>query len=111
MADPRPKLRKLVALKRQKAEQTLAIVQMRLRDLSAELDALQREFTSADRAGGDIQALMLASRNGHAKRMLWEMDRKRTEIAEMKLKLQQAREDLKLILNSEDQLSRMDVKS
>ena len=60
MADPRPKLLKLVALKRQKAEQSLAIVQTRLRELARELDALQSELSKADQ-GGDIQALMLAS--------------------------------------------------
>lgn len=109
MADPRPKLLKLVALKRQKAEQSLAIVQARLRELAKELDTLQSELSKADQAG-DIQALMLASRNGHAVRVLREMDLKRSEIAQTKLHLHQAREDLKMILNSEDQLNQMGVK-
>ena len=50
MTGSRPKLLKLVALKRQKAEQSLAIVQTELRDLGKQLDALQEEFASADRA-------------------------------------------------------------
>ena len=53
MTGSRPKLLKLVALKRQKAEQSLAIVQTELRDLGKQLDALQEEFASADQAGGD----------------------------------------------------------
>ena len=110
MADPRPKLLKLVALKRQKAEQSLAIVQTRLRELAKELDGLQSELSKADQAG-DIQALMLASRYGHAVRVQREMDLKRSEIAQTKLHLHQAREDLKMILNSEDQLNQMGVKS
>ena len=44
-------------------------------------------------------------------RVLREMDLKRSEIAETRLHLHQAREDLKMILNSEDQLNQMGVKS
>ena len=55
MTGSRPKLLKLVALKRQKAEQSLAIVQTELRDLGKQLDALQEEFASADQAGGDVR--------------------------------------------------------
>ena len=58
MTGSRPKLLKLVALKRQKAEQSLAIVQTELRDLGKQLDALQEEFASADQAGGDVHAMM-----------------------------------------------------
>ena len=53
MTGSRPKLLKLVALKRQKAEQSLAIVQTELRDLGKQLDALQEEFASADQAARD----------------------------------------------------------
>ena len=107
MRDSRPKLLKLVALKRQKAEQSLAIVQAELRDLGKQLDALQEEFASADRAGGDVRAMMLSSQYGHSRRVLHDMDRKRSEIADAQQRFNAAREELKRILNSEDQLIQM----
>ena len=106
MTGSRPKLLKLVALKRQKAEQSLAIVQTELRDLGKQLDALQEEFASADQAGGDVHA-MLSSRYGHSRRVLHDMDRKRSEIADAQQRFNAAREELKRILNSEDQLIQM----
>ena len=66
MTGSRPKLLKLVALKRQKAEQSLAIVQTELRDLGKQLDALQEEFASADQAGGDALKPIRSFQTGSA---------------------------------------------
>lgn len=107
MANTQRKLLKLVALKRQKAEQALALVQSRLRQLESDLQALQADLARADSGDADVQALMLASRHGHMERMLSEMDRKQADIADAKQQLHRAREDLKKILNSEDQLAQM----
>ncbi|WP_290491588.1 hypothetical protein, partial [Hyphomonas sp. UBA4508] len=56
---------------------------------------------------GDVHAMMLSSRYGHSRRVLHDMDRKRSEIADAQQRFNAAREELKRILNSEDQLIQM----
>ena len=107
MADQQTQLRRIVALKRQKAEQSLSIIQSAIRKLEGELEALQGLLAAADGAGQDFQTLSLASQHGHVQRLLSEMEQKQVQITLTVRQLDTAKESLKQILNSEDELAKM----
>ena len=107
MADQQAQLRRIVALKRQKAEQSLSIIQSAIRKLEGELEALQGLLAAADGAGQDFQTLSLANRHGHVQRLFSEMEQKKAQITLTARQLDTAKESLKQILNSEDELAKM----
>ncbi|MBR9808635.1 MAG: hypothetical protein GYB49_15570 [Alphaproteobacteria bacterium] len=100
-------LLKLVALKRQRAEQGLAIAQARRRELQAGLADLQAQLAAADAAQIDFQALSLSARNGHVQRLLNKLADQQAQVEQSQACVAEAREELKRILNSEDQLLTM----
>ena len=102
-------LSRIVALKRQKAEQSLALMQASLRQSREKLVELETELARANDIGLDFEMLKLANQNGHIQRMLHDMERVRGEIAIIEGRLEDAREALKQILMSEDELSRINV--
>ena len=106
MAGRKDVLPRIVALKRQKAEQDLAVLQARQRQFETRIKTLQEELAKADSSIADFQALRLASQNGHARRLLQEVDRVQADLAALAGPMHLAREALKRILNSEDQLAR-----
>ena len=100
-------LLKLVALKRQKAEQDLAIAQARLRTLQVGLANLQAQLEAADGSGRDFQSLSLSSRHGHVQRLLANAAEQCDLIEQAQVCVADAKENLKRILNSQDQLTAM----
>ena len=100
-------LLKLVALKRQRAEQGLAIAQTRLREVQAGLADLQAQLAAADTMQMDFQTLSLSARNGHVQRLLGKLADQQALIEQTQTFVAAAKEELKRILNSEDQLITM----
>jgi len=102
-------LSRIVALKRQKAEQSLALLQAALRHARDDLAQLDALLASSNNVSHDFETLKLATQNGHLRRVLHDIDRKKAEIAGIENQLDEAREALKQILMSEDELSKMNA--
>jgi uncharacterized protein (DUF3084 family) len=68
MAQKGPPLQKLVALKRQRAEQNLLSVQQELTALKTDLQRLETDLTSLNGEAGGIEAHILSYEHGYAQR-------------------------------------------
>lgn len=101
-----PDLLGLVALKRQKAEQAVSIVQAGMNRCRADIEALQATLRATDTQVSDFAALSLSLRQGHAQAVLANIRAKEAELKRLAGQLETARHELRRVLSSEDQLSR-----
>ncbi len=106
MAAKKPPLRKLVALKRQRAEQELLSVQQDLNALTAELRHLEQELSGLDGERGGIETHILSYEHGFLQRQVQSIAACRTRILEKEAEYFTAREALKKAFDSEDRLRR-----
>ena len=106
MVDKKPPLKKLVALKRQRAEQALLSVQQDLTALMAELKRLEQQLAAMDGEGGGIESHILAYEHGFDQRQVYAIAACRARIAEKEAEYFSAREALKRAFDSEDRLRR-----
>jgi hypothetical protein len=109
MAGTKPPLRKLVALKRQRAEQVLLTVQSELVSLNRELASREASLAALDGGDDGLEARLLAHRNGHARRLIIEIRDCRERIVQKERDLLQARENLKRVFDSEERLRRQSL--
>jgi len=109
MARKGPDLKKLVALRRQKAEQALALLQADIRAGEEALVSLQAELASLDKAAGDFGALSLAHRHGRPGALLARISETQAQIAENKGRLPAMRDAVKAALHSEQRLSDLEA--
>lgn len=107
MADHKPLLRKLVALKRQKAEQSFQslqqdrnLIETTLRNLSDSLQAMNTQDLPFD-------TRKLAHQQGRVEKLIADIDAQRVLLAKTQSQLALARDALKRALHSEDRLQRM----
>lgn len=106
MTLPDPKLTKLVALKRQRAEQALLSVQREAARLDKSIADLTSQLNGADEPGQDFEALRLSYQEHFVEGMLGRIGKLRAERETLARRLEQAREELKKAIYSEGQLNR-----
>lgn len=106
MARRGPDLLKLVALRRQKAEQALALLQNEIRSDERVLAALQAEIDAADRSGADFEAVSLSRRFGHVGLMHARLESKRAALSEKRSRLRAAQDVLRREIDSEGRLEK-----
>ena len=82
MAEKGPPLKKLIALKRQRAEQNLLSIQQELTALMTELKRLETDLASLNGEAGGIETHILAYEHGYAQRQTWAIQACRAKIAE-----------------------------
>lgn len=104
MADPDRMLARLVALKRQQAEQRLWAAQQDLEATRTALTRLQSRLQAAD--GGEVSARLIAYRQGHVEKLVADIAAQQERVASRQAALEEARESLKKALHSENQLRR-----
>ena len=98
-------LKKLVSLKRQRAEQVHALAIAELRAEERRLAALEAEMSALDPGQGDYADFVLAMKFGRAAFLKKPADAVREVIGRKKQALQEAREALKKAIHSEGQLA------
>lgn len=111
MAAQKPPLEKLVALKRQRAEQALLSVQQELSALMDELKRLEAELATLNGEGGGIESHILSYEHGYVQRQIGAIAACRVRIVEKEAEFFAAREALKRAFDSEDRLRREKQKS
>ena len=104
MAAKKPPLRKLVGLKRQRAEQALLSVQQDLTALTAELKHLEQELATLDGEGGGIEVHLLSYEHGFLQRQAQSIAACRALILDKEAEYFAAREALKRAFDSEERL-------
>ncbi|WP_084395923.1 hypothetical protein [Henriciella aquimarina] len=97
-------LSKLVALKRQKAEQDFAALQAEIRRDEQALAALRDRLNAADDQAAGYEAISLAHTHGHLGAVIGQMRTLEKEMAEKEERLGTFREALKNVLYSEQRL-------
>ncbi len=98
-------LRKLVAMKRQRAEQYVREVQARMREAEAEMSNLVGQLARMNQAGDGYNGNSLARRHGHVEHLLSGIATLRAALSVRQAELERAKEELKRVMHSEDQLS------
>ncbi|KCZ50183.1 MULTISPECIES: hypothetical protein [unclassified Hyphomonas] len=106
MAQKGPPLQKLVALKRQRAEQDLLSVQQELTALKTDLQRLEADLAALNGEAGGIESHILSYEHGYAQRQTFAIQACRAKIAEKEAEFVAAREALKRAFDSEQRLRR-----
>ncbi len=104
MAKKGPDLGKLVALKRQKAEQAYAVMQADITAAETELDVLQARLEAGDVTDEGYAAHSLSERHGHPARILALIAMQKSSIAQKRAELRDMKEGLKRAFHSEQRL-------
>lgn len=106
MAETDRMLQKLVALKRQKAEQRVWALQQDLEKTEAALAELVRNLQATDNPALSFAACRLARQQGHVERVIAEIADLRVLISRKERELAEARDALRRTFHSEDRLRR-----
>ena len=104
MTDPRTTLRKIAALKRQKAEQHFQTLQRGMNRLVATLRTLSTKLAAVDSSGDGDVLRILAHQRGHPQRLMARISEQSHMISDKKIELDLAREALKWAIYSQDQI-------
>lgn len=106
MAESKPVLKKLVALKRQRAEQVLLGIQQEISALKLELAGLEERLLAMNGQGRGIEAQFLSYEHGYVQRLVSALGQCRTRIIRKETEMLAARESLKRAFDSEERLRR-----
>ncbi|WP_321490737.1 hypothetical protein [uncultured Hyphomonas sp.] len=106
MAQKGPPLQKLVALKRQRAEQDMLSAQQELTALKTELKRLETDLAALNGEAGGIESHILSYEHGYAQRQTFAIQACRAKIAEKETDFTAARDALKRAFDSEERLRR-----
>ncbi len=109
MADRKPLLRKLVALKRQKAEQAFQTLQQDRGRAETAIKKLSDSLQTMNTQTLPFDIRRLAHQQGHVEKLIADIDAQRTLLSETETQLGLARDALKRALHSEDRLRHMTV--
>jgi len=104
MAKQAATLRKIVALKRQSAEQYVRTVQNDADRIEASLAGLRANLLALDAGAAGFDAHRLAEENGHTRKLLADMRAAEAALALRRADLVKAREALKRVFHSEERL-------
>ncbi len=97
-------LRKIVALKRQSAEQHLRAVQIEADRIEAVITALRANLLDLDHVHAGFEAHRLSETHGHVRKLLADIGAAEAELALKRVDLQAAREALKRVFHSDERL-------
>jgi len=98
-------LRKIVALKRQSAEQRVRALQIDLDRIEAGIAALKARFQEIDALKGGFEAHRLSEENGHVRKLLADIRAADAALYLKRTDLHAAREALKRVFHSEERLA------
>lgn len=104
MAKQKDALKKIVALKRQSAEQRVRVLQTDAERMEAALVALSEALRNIDTNGSGFDTLRLAEEHGHSRKLISDMRAGETALVEKRAELHDAREALKRAFHSEERL-------
>ena len=107
MADSDAVLEKLVALKRQRAEQHVLAIQQEVDAAEARLACLAESLKSADRDEVDFAVRKLSYQQGHIEKLLADMAAQRAVIAQKQEELARAQMELRKAFHSQDRLAEL----
>jgi hypothetical protein len=107
MARRKTDLRKIVSLRRQKAEQDYSIAQKELDRAGAEAQRLVETLSVLDASREDVASLLLSHQNGHVTKLVRDIDALQSSVSAKEAELQGVRNVLKRAFDSEDRLKRM----
>ncbi len=110
MAKQAGTLRKIVALKRQSAEQHVRAVQNDAERIEAALGVLRENLRALDEVRAGFDAHRLSEANGHARKLLADIRIADEALALKRADLHAAREALKRVFHSEERLTRASPK-
>ena len=106
MADTEATLAKLVALKRQRAEQRVFDLQQAVDDARAKLADLEARLVAMDAdVDANMVARLLAFQQGHVEKLVADIKAQRGTITDAEAELEAARAELRSVFHSEDQLA------
>ncbi|MFN7163775.1 MAG: hypothetical protein ACK4P2_03060 [Hyphomonas sp.] len=104
MAKQSATLRKIVALKRQSAEQHLRAVQIEADRIETVIAALRAQFLELDHLRAGFDAHRLSEAHGHVRKLLADIGAAEAELARKHADLHAAREAVKRVFHSEERL-------
>lgn len=105
MPKQREVLRRIVALKRQSAEQHLRAVQIAADGIAANIAQLTASLHALDEAKAGFDALRLAEEHGHARKLIADIRAAEAMLVVKRSELHEAREALKRAFHSQEQLA------
>lgn len=106
MPKQREMLRKIVALKRQSAEQRVRAIQIEVDRIESGIAERTASLRALDETKAGFEALSLAEENGHARKLIADTRAGQTALEIKRAELHEAREALKHVFHSEERLSR-----
>lgn len=110
MPKQREVLRKIVALKRQSAEQHLRAIQMEADRIVSDIAQLNANLHALDEARAGFDALRLAEEHGHARKLISDIRAAEAALAIKRSELHEAREALKRAFHSQERLGEAGTK-
>lgn len=105
MPKKREVLRKIVALKRQSAEQHLRAVQMDVDRIVSDIGQMHANLNAMDEVKAGFNALRLAEEHGYARKLIADIRKAEGLLAAKRSDLHEAREALKRAFHSQEQLN------
>ena len=104
MAAKKDVLQKIVALKRQSAEQHVRMLQLEVERIERAISALAGALKSMDEGRAGIDAHLLAEAHGHVGKVIKDIAARRAELSGKQIELHDAREALKRVFHSQERL-------
>ena len=104
MAVRKDALRKIVALKRQSAEQKVRALQLDVESIEAAINDLTAGLKALDEGKAGIEAYFLAQAHGHVDRVIRDIDARNAALLVRRSELDAAREALKRVFHSQERL-------
>ncbi|WP_291194242.1 hypothetical protein [Hyphomonas sp.] len=104
MAAKKDVLQKIVALKRQSAEQHVRLLQLEVERIEVSISALAASLRSMDEGKAGIDAHQLAEVNGYVGKIIKDIGARHAELSRKQSELHEAREALKRVFHSQERL-------
>ena len=104
MAAKKDVLQKIVALKRQSAEQHVRALQIDVERIELSISVLESGLKSMDEGRAGIDAHLLAEAHGHVGKVIKDIAGRRAELSAKQIELHDAREALKRVFHSQERL-------
>jgi len=111
MAKQAQVLKRIVALKRQSAEQRLRALQIEAEGIESAIAGISRELASLDEVAAGIDAHVLAEQHGHARKLIENRRAAEARLSEKRREVLEAQEALKRAFHSEERLNASGAKN
>ncbi len=105
MAAKKDVLQKIVALKRQSAEQQVRTLQLDVERIELSISELAASLNAMDEGKAGFEAHRLAEASGYVGKVIRDMGLRRAALAAKRSELHEARESLKRVFHSQERLS------